>query len=92
MTDIDYTSSWRDLNSIGYGLFIDTGYIYPMKESGGYEIENGLALSEADDLSMLSKDDKGIIASAQFRYRMTSKTPLSSSGFGRLYERKDMRS
>ena len=44
MTDIDYTSSWRDLNSIGYGLFIDTGYIYPMKESGGYEIENGLSL------------------------------------------------
>ena len=60
MTDIDYTSSWRDLNSIGYGLFIDTGYIYPMKESGGYEIENGLALSEADDLSMLSKEDTAI--------------------------------
>ena len=54
-------SCWIDLDSIGHGLYIgndpEHGYLYPMEESGGYDLENGCPLDEADDLSVLSKED-----------------------------------
>jgi len=46
------------LHSIGHGLDISTGILYPMKESGGYDLENGCPFAEADDLSMLSQEDE----------------------------------